>query len=146
MRRLIYNPPFLYYTKHIQNSNLRIGQQARRGSGKQYLKRKEVPCGRGEIGGDGFSEIHMMKMKLDEEDRRKAQRRLEQEQNQSRLKQQENKDQSWTPIRKNKREEEAEDTEVVMMPIVNLVGGWGDLGPPPPVPVQKEPENESNEY
>ena len=110
---------------------MRIGQQARRGSGKQYLKRKEVPCGRGEIGGDGFSEIHMMKMKLDEEDRRKEERRKQQQGGMQKDGMKEN-TMSSDRKKRNKGDDE-EENEVVIMPIVNLVGGWGDLGPPPVV-------------
>ena len=110
---------------------MRIGQQARRGSGKQYLKRKEVPCGRGEICGDGFSEIHMMKMKLDEEDRRKEERRKQQQGGMQKDGMKEN-TMSSDRKKRNKGDDE-EENEVVIMPIVNLVGGWGDLGPPPVV-------------
>ena len=110
---------------------MRIGQQARRGSGKQYLKRKEIPCGRGEIGGDGFSEIHMMKMKLDEEDRRKEERRKQQ---QGGVQKDGMKENTMSSDRKKRpKGGEEEENEVVIMPIVNLVGGWGDLGPSPVV-------------
>ena len=127
------------------HSNLRIGQQPRRrGSGKQYLKRKEVPCGRGEIGGDGFSEIHMMKMKLDEEDRRKEERRKRQQNNNNGMvmmmgQQDVVSKENSTPSGRKKRSTKGDEdeNEVVIMPIVNLAGGWEGLGPLPPPVVRK---------